>query len=77
MNIYVRNLSPKISCSGLIGHFRDFGIMTDASVSTYTVDGRLHALGFVAMPFHMQGQSAIDGLQGKGLGGPLLKIQEG
>lgn len=49
-------------------------MVTDASVSTYTIDGHFRALGFVEMPFHVQGQTAIDGLQHKELSGNQLKI---
>lgn len=74
MKINVRNLSPKTSCLELIGCFKEYGVVTDASVSTYTIDGHFRALGFVEMPFHVQGQTAIDGLQHKELSGNQLKI---
>ena len=74
MNIHVQNLSPTTSREELIDCFEEYGAVSDVSVSTYTVEDKSRASGFVEMPSHVQGQAAIDGLQGKVLGGNLLKI---
>ena len=77
MNIYVRNLSPTTSCEELIVCFEKYGAVSNASVSTYTVQGLFRASGFVEMSSSVQAQAAIDGLQGLQLGGNLLNIQGG
>ena len=77
MNIYVQNLSPTTSREELIGCFEEYGAVSDVTVSTYTVEGKSRASGFVDMFSNVQGQAAIDGLQGQELGGNLLRIQGG
>jgi RNA recognition motif-containing protein len=77
MNIYVRNLSPETSRSELLGCFETFGKVTDVTISTYKVEGVSRSSGFVEMPSHEHALAAIAGLQGKELGGNLLKIESG
>jgi RNA recognition motif-containing protein len=77
MNIYVRNLSPTTSREELIGCFEEYGAVSDVTVSTYTVEGKSRASGFVDMPSDVQAKAAVDGLQGQALGGNLLRIQGG
>ena len=50
--------------------------MSDVTVSTYTVEGKSRASGFVEMPSDVQAQAAIEGLRGMELAGNLLKIHE-
>lgn len=76
MNIRVANLSPETCLSVLRGSFEVFGRVTDVSISTYTVDGMLRALGNIEMPSYNHGQAAIAGLQGKELGGTLMIVRE-
>jgi len=76
MNIYIQNLSPTTSRAELVGCFEEYGVVSDVSVSTYTVEGTFRASGFVAMPSSLQGQAAIDGLQGKELAGMLLAVHK-
>ncbi|MDH3938509.1 MAG: RNA-binding protein [candidate division Zixibacteria bacterium] len=77
MNIYIRNLSPETLCSELLGCFEEFGEVKDVTISTYTVEGRPRASGFVEMLSRKQGLAAIVSLQGKELSGSLLQIQGG
>jgi hypothetical protein len=74
MKINVRNSSLNTSCLELIGCFKKYGVVTDAGVSKYTVGGQFRALGFMEMPFHVQGQTTIDGLLHKKLSGNQLTI---
>ncbi len=76
MNIYVVNLSPETSVSELRGCFEIFGKVADVTISTYKLDGASRGLGFIQMPSNDHGRAAIAGLQGKELGGNLLKVQE-
>lgn len=75
MNICVRNLSPLTSRSELMACFEKFGLVTDVSISTYAIKGKLQALGVIVMPSLKQGQAAIDTLQSKELDGKLLNIK--
>lgn len=76
MNINIRNLSPETSLAELLGNFEIFGTVTDVTISTYTIDGKLRGLGFIEMPSNDHGLAAVAGLQGKVLDGNLLKVQE-
>ena len=62
MNIYVRNLSPETLRSELLGCFEIFGKVADITISTYRVEDRSCASGFVEMPSREQAQAAIDNL---------------
>jgi RNA recognition motif-containing protein len=77
MNIYVRNLSPETSRSELLGCFEIYGKVREVTISTYKVEGQSRGSAFVEMPFNDQGVAAVAGLQGKELGGHLLRLQEG
>ena len=77
MNIYVRNLSPKTSRSELLGCFEKYGEVKDVTISTYKVAGEPRCSGFIEMTSKDHALVAITSLQGKELGGNLLKIQEG
>ena len=76
MNIYVRNLSPEITRSELLGCFEKHGEVSDVTISTYKVQGTSKATGFVEMPSKEQALAAIAALQGQDLGGNLLVIKE-
>jgi len=57
MNIHVRNLSPTTSPEELTGCFEEYGAVSDVSVSTYTVEGKFRASGFVEMPSEVQARA--------------------
>jgi RNA recognition motif-containing protein len=76
MNICVGNLSPKTSLSELRECFEIIRKVADVTISTYKVDGKSRGLGLIEMPSHDHAHAAIAGLQGKALGGNLLKVQE-
>ena len=69
MNIYVRNLSPEITRSELLGCFEKHGEVTEVTISTYKVQGTSKASGFIKMPSNDQALAAIAALQGQDLGG--------
>jgi RNA recognition motif-containing protein len=77
MNIYVRNLSPETSRSELLGCFENYGKVAEVTISTYKVEGQFRGSAFVEMPFNDQGVAAVAGLQGREMGGKLLRLQEG
>jgi RNA recognition motif-containing protein len=76
MNIYVGNLSPETSVSELRSCFEVFGKVADTTISAYKVRGVAKGFGQVEMPSNDHAHAAIAGLQGKELGGNLLKVQE-
>lgn len=76
MNINVRNLSPTTSREELLDFFAGYGAVSNASVSTYTIEGKFRASGLIEMPSQVQGRAAVDGLRGKELAGKSLVIEE-
>ena len=76
MNIKVSNLSPVTSREELLDCFAVYGAVSDVSVGTYMLEGKSRALGFVVMHSNVQGQAAIDGLQGIELDGNLLVVNK-
>lgn len=76
MDICVRNLSPETSLSELRGCFEMFGKVTEVTIGRYKVDGETRGLGFIEMPSNDHAHAAIAGLQGKALGGNLLKVHQ-
>jgi RNA recognition motif-containing protein len=76
MNIHVGNLSPQTSLAVLRGCFEVYGAVTDVTISTYEVDGKSKASGFVKMPSPDHAHAAIVGLKDKELGGNILSVLE-
>jgi len=76
MNIKVSNLSPVTSCEELLDCFAIYGAVSDVNVGRYMLEGKSRALGFVVMPSKVQGQEAIDGLQGMELDGNMLVVNK-
>ncbi len=76
MNIYVGNLSYKMSNSDLEGVFSEFGSVDSAKVITDRETGRSKGFGFVEMPEQEEAAAAIAALEGKEVGGRNLKVNE-
>lgn len=76
MNIYVGNLSGKTTEQELREAFESFGDVDTAKIIRDNVTGRSRGFGFVEMPNQEQAQSAIEGLNGKELGGSALTVNE-
>jgi RNA recognition motif-containing protein len=76
MNIYVGNLSREATEEDLRQAFEAFGQVTSVKIikDMYTGDSR--GFGFVEMPNSSEAQAAISGLDGKGLKGRTLKVNE-
>lgn len=76
MNIYVGNLLREATEGDLREAFEAFGQVTSVKIikDLYTGDSR--GFGFVEMPNSSEAQSAISGLDGKGLKGRTLKVNE-
>jgi len=76
MNIYTGNLSNEVTEEDLKGAFETFGEVKSVKVITDKYTNRSKGFGFVEMPSKTEGQSAIDGLNGKELKGKALNVNE-
>jgi len=76
LNIYVGNLSYEITQEDLQQAFEGFGQVESVKVIKDNYSGRSKGFGFVEMPDSAEGNSAIDGLNGKELKGRALKVDK-
>jgi len=76
MNIYVGNLSYEVTEEDLGQAFKDFGQVESVKIITDKYSGQSKGFGFVEMPSKAEGQSAIDGLNGKELKGRTINVNE-
>jgi RNA recognition motif-containing protein len=76
MNIYVGNLSYETTEEELRSAFEQFGAVESVSIIKDKFSGQSKGFGFVEMPAKTEGQSAIEGLNGKERNGRTLKVNE-
>jgi len=76
MNIYVGNLSYEVTEEDLGQAFKEFGQVESVKIITDKYSGQSKGFGFVEMPSKAEGQSAIEGLNGKELKGRTLNVNE-
>ncbi len=76
MKIYVGNLSYEVTEEDLKQSFEQFGQVESVAIITDKFTGKSKGFGFVEMASKAQGQSAIDGLNGKELKGRALNVNE-
>ena len=76
MNIYVGNLSNEVTEEDLKQAFETFGEVESVKIIKDKYTNRSKGFGFVEMPSKAEGQSAIDGLNGKELKGKALNVNE-
>ncbi len=76
MNIYVGNMSYEITEEDLRLAFEAFGQVESANIIKDKYSGESKGFGFVEMPSKAEGQSAIDGLNGKEFKGRTLNVNE-
>ena len=76
MNIYVGNLSHEVTDEDLRLAFEPFGQVESATIIKDKHSGQSKGFGFVDMASKAEGQSAIDGLNGKELKGRALNVNE-
>lgn len=76
MNIYVGNLSSKVSEDDLREFFKPFGQVESVSLIKNKFGGESRGFGFVEMPAKHEAQEAIDRLNGKDLKGQNIIINE-
>jgi len=76
MNIYVGKLSFEVTEEDLRLAFEPFGQVESATIIKDKHSGQSKGFGFVEMASKAEGQSAIDGLNGKELKGRALNVNE-
>ena len=76
MKIYVGNLSYEVSEEDLRLALEEFGQVESVTIIKDKHSGRSKGFGFVEMASKAEGQSAIDGLNGKELKGKALNVNE-
>ena len=76
MKIYVGNLPYEVTEEDLRIAFEQFGQVESATIIKDKYSGRSKGFGFIEMASKAEGQSAIDGLNGKELKGRALNVNE-
>ena len=76
MNIYVGNLSYGMSEQELRDAFGAYGDVASVKILSDRETGRSRGFGFVEMPNQSEGEAAITQLNGKELGGRVLRVNE-
>jgi RNA recognition motif-containing protein len=76
MNIYVGNLSRQTTEGELRAEFEAFGAVSTVSVIKDKFTGEARGFGFVEMSNAEEAKKAMEGLNGKDLGGRALNINE-
>ena len=76
MNIFVGNLAYSATDHDLRQLFEQYGVVDKVNLITDRDTGRPRGFGFVEMPDSQAARAAIQGLQGKELGGRTLTVNE-
>ena len=74
MNIYVGNLSYKMTDDDLGKLFSTYGQVSESKVVVDKATGRSKGFGFVEMPNNAEGDEAIKQLDGKEVDGRNIKV---
>jgi cold-inducible RNA-binding protein len=75
-NLFVGNMSFQTSESDLRALFEPFGQLSRVHIAMDRETGRARGFAFVEMPNDAEAASAIQGLDGKELGGRNIKVNE-
>jgi len=76
MNIYVGNLSYKLTESELRSAFEAYGEVASAKIITDKFSGDSKGFGFVEMPDQAQAEEALKQMDGADLGGRNIRVNE-
>jgi len=76
MNIYVGNLAREATESDLRDAFQAFGEVSSAAVIKDKFSGESRGFGFVEMPNKAEAEKAIASLNGKGIKGRNITVNE-
>ena len=74
--LYIGNLSFKVTEDELQEKLAEFGQVESVKIITDRDTGQSKGFGFVEMASDAEARAAIDGLNGKDLGGRALKVNE-
>ncbi len=74
MNIYVGNLSYKMTDEDLGSLFNSYGTVSQSKIVIDRETGRSKGFGFVEMPNQSEGDEAIRQLDGKEVDGRNIKV---
>jgi len=72
--LFVGNLDFKVTENDLQDAFAAYGTVTEANLVTDRATGRPRGFAFVTMSSPEEAQKAIDGMNGKDLGGRALSV---
>ncbi|MBN2757480.1 MAG: RNA-binding protein [Bacteroidales bacterium] len=76
MNIYTGNLNYKISEDELKSVFEEFGEVISVKIIIDKYSGKSKGFAFVEMKNDEDGKKAIEELNGKDVGGRVMKVNE-
>jgi RNA recognition motif-containing protein len=76
VNIFVGNLAFNSTDQDIRQLFEPYGVVDTINIITDRYTGQSRGFGFVEMPDTRAAQSALQGLQGKSLGGRALNVNE-
>jgi RNA recognition motif-containing protein len=76
MNLYVGNLSYRLSEDELKQAFEEFGQVASCTIIKDKVTGESKGFGFLEMPERSEAEAAINGLNGRDLKGRKLNVNE-
>ena len=76
MNIFVGNLAFNTTDHDLRQLFEPYGDVDKINIITDRYTGQSRGFGFIEMPNSAAAKAAIQGLQGKELGGRTLNVNE-
>jgi len=74
--IFVGNFSYNMTESELRSMFEPFGTIESVSLVTDRDTGRVRGFGFVEMPNDAEAEKAMAALDGKDVGGRVIKVNE-
>jgi cold-inducible RNA-binding protein len=76
MNLYVGNLSYRLTEDELRQAFEEFGQVASCTIIKDKVTGESKGFGFLEMPERSEAEAAINGLNGRDLKGRKLNVNE-
>jgi RNA recognition motif-containing protein len=76
MKVYIGNISPEINDAQFTELVTPFGTPTTANLVKDRITGAPRGFGFVEYPNDEHAKAAIAGLNGKEVGGKVLKVNE-
>jgi cold-inducible RNA-binding protein len=76
MNLYVGNLSYRLTEDELRQAFEEFGSVSSCTIIKNKLTGESKGFGFLEMPERSEAEAAITGLNGRELKGRRLNVNE-